>query len=318
MINSAQEASPQNARKYLIVGTGGVGGSIAGFLALAGHNVTCIARGAHLQAIRDNGLKLNSTLKGVQQIPVKASEECHDKADVIFVCVKGYSVDSVAGLIQKAAHKDTLVIPILNVYGTGNRIQQLLQQVTVLDGCIYIVGFVSGVGEITQMGAVFRLIFGARKGQNVPRASLEAIRHDLLNAGITAMLSDDIDRDTFIKWSFISAMACTGAYFDIPMGPIQKQGQERDVFIALSRESAAIGRKIGITVPDDVVTTHLQILDKLDPESTASLQKDIRKAHESEIDGQLFQMIRIAEQFGIAVPVYRKVAENFASPTQYI
>ena len=172
--------------KYLIAGTGGVGGSIAGFLSLAGKDVTCIARGAHLQSIQTNGLKLKSDLKGEHtlRIPATTAEEFNGKADVIFVCVKGYSVDSIVELIKRAAHKDTVVIPILNVYGTGPRIQKLVPEVTVLDGCIYIVGFVSGTGEITQMGKIFRLVYGAHHGTVVKPGLLEAIQQDLQEAGI--------------------------------------------------------------------------------------------------------------------------------------
>ena len=198
--------------KYLIVGTGGVGGSIAGFLALAGKDVTCIARGKHLEAIREKGLHLRSDLKGNHFLPVQActAEEYNEKANVIFVCVKGYSLDSIKDLLEKASDKDTLIIPILNVYGTGPRIGQLVSHVTVLDGCIYIVGFVSGPGEITQMGKIFRLVFGARPQQGVAPERLETIADVLRKAGIKADISDDINRDTFIKWSFISTMACTG------------------------------------------------------------------------------------------------------------
>lgn len=149
---------------YLIIGTGGVGGSIAGFLALAGKEVTCIARGKHLENIRNYGLHLKSDLKGEHYLKVNActAEEYQGKADVIFVCVKGYSIDSVKEVIERASAPHTLVIPILNVYGTGPRIGRLTPEVTVLDGCIYIVGFASGEGEITQMGSIFRLVFGAR------------------------------------------------------------------------------------------------------------------------------------------------------------
>ena len=154
-------------KKYLIIGTGGVGGSIAGFLALNGEDVTCIARGSHLEAIRKYGLHLKSDIKGEHFLKVKActSEEYNDKADVIFVCVKGYSIDSIKDVLERASTPDTLVIPILNVYGTGPRIGRLAPSVKVLDGCIYIVGFVSGEGEITQMGKIFRLVFGARPEQ---------------------------------------------------------------------------------------------------------------------------------------------------------
>ncbi|MDR2627687.1 MAG: 2-dehydropantoate 2-reductase [Dysgonamonadaceae bacterium] len=298
--------------KYLIAGTGGVGGSIAGFLALNGHDVTCIARGTHLETIRSKGLKLVSTLKGEHVIPVKAfsTETYQGKADVIFVCVKAYSVDSVAGLIQKASHKDTLVIPVLNVYGTGKRIEQLAPGVRALDGCIYIVGFISGMGEITQLGKVFRVIFGARKGQHIPQKRLEDIRTDLLNSGISAIHSDDINRDTFIKWAFISAMACTGAYFDVPMRPLQKPGEERDVFAGLSNESAAIGRKAGIAISGDQTARNLEVIDALDPESTASMQKDLAKGHPSEINELLFNMIQLAQENEIETPTYNKIAKK--------
>ena len=298
---------------YLIIGTGGVGGCIAGFLSLAGRDVTCIARGKHLEAIRRDGLHLKSDLKGEHYLPVKAytTEDYVGKADVIFVCVKGYSIGSIPEVIVKAAKPSTLVIPILNVYGTGPRIGSLVPQVTVLDGCIYIVGFVSGEGEISQMGSIFRLVFGARPEQGVAREHLEAIAEDLRACGIKVDVSDDINRDTFIKWSFISAMACTGAYHDVPMGEVQHEGEVRDTFVGLSRESAEIGRKIGITYPEDPITYNLKVIDKLDPHSTASMQKDIARGHESEIQGLLFDMIELGEKLGVALPTYYKVAQKF-------
>ena len=307
--------------KYLIAGTGGVGGSIAAFLALAGKDVTCIARGEHLAAIRENGLQLHSDLKGeyALRVPAYTAEEytalvstsADYKADVIFVCVKGYSVDSITELIKSAAHEHTVVIPILNVYGTGPRIQRLVPGVTVLDGCIYIVGFVSGRGEITQMGKIFRLVYGAHRSTIVSRETLEAVQRDLQESGIKADISDDIDRDTFVKWSFISAMAVTGAYYDVPMGEVQKPGEVRNTFIGLSQESAALGRKLGIAFKEDIVEYNLKVIDKLAPESTASMEKDMAKGHQSEVQGLLFDMITAAEEQGIEVPTYRMVAEKF-------
>lgn len=299
--------------KYLIAGTGGVGGSIAGFLALAGKDVTCVARGTHLENIRNNGLKLISDLKGTHTIPIKAceAEEYNDKADVIFLCVKGYSIDSILNLIKKASHEKTIVIPILNVYGTGPKLQRLLPGITVLDGCIYIVGFISNPGEITQMGKIFRIVFGAHKGTEISGNLLQQVQSDLVESGIKAELSDDINRDTFIKWSFISAMACTGAYYDVPMGEVQKPGEIRDTFIGLSTESAALGKKLGIHFSEDIVEYNLKVLDKLDPQSTASMQKDINKGHESEVEGLLFNFLSLAKKEGIQVPTYEKVAMKF-------
>ena len=301
---------------YLIIGTGGVGGCIAGFLALAGKDVTCIARGKHLEAIRRQGLHLKSDLKGEHFLPVKActAEEYQGKADVILVCVKGYSIDSIRPVLERAATPHTLVIPILNVYGTGPRIGRLVPSVKVLDGCIYIVGFVSGEGEISQMGRIFRLVFGARPQQQVAPERLERIAGELRECGIKVDVSDDINRDTFIKWSFISAMACTGAYHDVPMGEVQHEGEVRDTFVGLSRESAQIGEKLGIAYPGDPVAYNLMVIDKLDPHSTASMQKDIARGHESEIQGLLFDMIDLGAQLHIDMPVYRKVAQKFQQP----
>ena len=300
--------------KYLVVGTGGVGGSIAGFLALAGKEVACIARGKHLEAIRRNGLHLKSDLKGKHYLPVKActAEEFSGKADVIFVCVKGYSIDSIKEVLERASTPDTLVIPILNVYGTGPRIGRLVPSVTVLDGCIYIVGFVSGEGEITQMGTIFRMVFGARPEQGVSRTRLEGIAEELRSCGIKVDVSDDINRDTFIKWAFISAMACTGAYHDVPMGEVQHEGEVRNTFIGLSTESAEIGRRSGVVFPEDPVAYNLKVIDKLDPHSTASMQKDIARGHESEIQGLLFDMIELGERLGVDMPTYHKVAQKFS------
>lgn len=298
---------------YLIIGTGGVGGSIAGFLALAGKEVTCIARGKHLENIRNYGLHLKSDLKGEHYLKVNAytAEEYQEKADVIFVCVKGYSIDSVKEVIERASAPHTLVIPILNVYGTGPRIGRLTPEVTVLDGCIYIVGFVSGEGEITQMGSIFRLVFGARPEQGVSQERIEAIAEDVRSCGIKVDVSGDINRDTFIKWAFISAMACTGAYHDVPMGEVQHEGEVRDTFIGLSRESAEIGHKMGISYPEDPVSYNLKVIDKLDPHSTASMQKDLARGHASEIQGMLFDMIDLGERLGISMPTYQKVAQKF-------
>ena len=181
----------------------------------------------------------------------------------------------------------------------------------VLDGCIYIVGFVSGEGEITQMGKIFRLVFGARPEQGVATERLEEIADTLRKCGIKVDVSDDINRDTFIKWAFISAMACTGAYHDVPMGEVQHEGEVRDTFIGLSTESAEIGRRLGIAFPEDPVEYNLKVIDKLDPHSTASMQKDIARGHQSEIQGMLFDMIELGEKLGVNLDTYHKVAKKF-------
>ena len=306
-----------NNLKYLIAGTGGVGGSIAGFLALAGKDVTCIARGEPCRYTRVRPAVTFRLKRRANPEDTRLYSGGIRRSRFLVSRLQGRRYLRMRQrlfrrlLIKRAAHKDTVVIPILNVYGTGPRIQRLVPGVTVLDGCIYIVGFVSGKGEITQMGKIFRLVYGAHKDTVVSRETLEAIQQDLQESGIKAEISPDINRDTFVKWSFISAMAVTGAYYDVPMGEVQKPGKVRDTFIGLSQESAALGRKLGIDFKEDIVEYNLKVIDKLAPESTASMQKDMARGHQSEVQGLLFDMITAAEEQGIDIPTYRMVAEKF-------
>lgn len=304
--------------KYLIVGTGGVGGCITAFLTLACKDVSCIARGEALNVMQKRGMVFHSDMKGeYPNLPVKAysQEEYNEKADVIFVTVKGYSIDSISEILRKASHEKTVVIPLLNVYGTGQRIKELVPEINVLDGCIYIVGFKSGIGEISQLGEVFHVVFGVPKWANCDKVLLDKIASDLRDAGIKTTLSADINRDTFIKWSYISAMSVTGAYYDVPMGPIQKPGKERDTFIGLTKESTSIGEKLGIDFGCDMVEHHLGVVDSLDPESTASMQKDLKAGNQSEIKGQLFDIIALGKKLGVDMPVYDTVVKKFISKT---
>lgn len=138
---------------------------------------------------------------------------------------------------------------------------------------------------------------------------MEAIQKDLQESGSKAELSPDTTGTSSNGRS--SAMAVTGAYYDVPMGEVQKPGKVRDTFIGLSTESAALGRKLGVEFPEDPVSYNLKVIDKLDPDSTASMQKDLARGHESEIQGLLFDMIAAAEEQGIDIPTYRMVAEKF-------
>lgn len=138
--------------KYLIVGTGGTGGCLGGYMSSCGKDVTFIARGAHLKAMEQNGLIIHSSRKGkINLKDVKCSNGSDDIGtfDVIFVCVKGYSIDEIIPIVKKASKDKTVVIPILNTLTAGQKLKKALPKVNVLDGCIYVSGYVSAPGEIT-------------------------------------------------------------------------------------------------------------------------------------------------------------------------
>lgn len=321
--------------RYLVVGAGGVGGSIAACLSLSGQTVTCIVRGAHKEKMLSQGLFFHSGIKGEKRIPcqlydeasvarhehsvgekpllfLSESETFSGKADYIIIAVKGYSIDSIIPCVLRAAKKTSIVLPVLNVYGTGPRIASKCPDLCVIDGCIYILGFINAPGEVSQLGNVFRLVFGARQSDPVTREELLPLYEDLLHAGIKVELSDDIRRDTFSKWCFISAMACTGAYFNTTMKALQHDGAEREMFKGLIRESASLADALDIRFDYDPMERNLAILDSLDPDSTASLQKDLLRGKDSEIQGQLFDLLSLCQEKGIPSSTYETVARKFA------
>lgn len=300
--------------KYLVIGTGGVGGTLASCLALGGCSVDCIARGAQLDAIRKEGIRFHSDRMGEHTLRVEAftAEEYNRKADVILVCVKGYSLDGVADVIARASTPSTLVIPILNVYGTGPKIARLVPSATVLDGLIYLAAYVSAPGEITQTGGIMKLIFGARPEQGIAAERLQQISDELSAAGIPNEVSADISRDTFIKCAYISPTNCAGLYHNVTMGGLQFPGEAQDMFRALSREAQAIGEALNIDLGMDLADYNVEVARSINPASTASTQKDVAAGRQSEINGMLFDMIDLGAKLGVPTPTYDLVAERFA------
>lgn len=296
--------------KYLVIGAGGTGGSIAAFMTEAGQDVTLIDRGPHLLAIQKQGMKMQTTRKGDYLVnPIKASgmEQYKEHPDVIFVCVKSYSLEETIPLIKQAARQDTVVIPLLNIYGTGRRMQEMLPELLVTDGCIYIAAEITEPGTILQSGDIFRVVFGVRDPGDY-RPILEQIAADLEVSGITAILSDNIMRDALQKFSYVSPMAACGAYYDIDAGAAQQEGQVRDTFIALMREIENLATAMDIVFPVDVVAANLEILGNLLPTVATSMQRDLRQGKESEIDGLVFEVVRMGKRFGVPVPTYEKIA----------
>ena len=180
--------------KYLIIGAGATGGCIAAFLKGSGKDVTLIARGKALETIRRNGLRIR---KGAEErrifVEVLAEEEYGEKADIIFQCVKGYSLEETYPLIKKASDGNTVVIPILNVYGTGERMARELPGIQVLNGCIYIAASVEEPGTIRMGSDIFRIVYGSVDGKK-DHPMLLQVEKDLREAGITPVYTEQIRR----------------------------------------------------------------------------------------------------------------------------
>lgn len=295
--------------KYLIIGAGGTGGAIAGYMGRAGKDVTVIARGEHLKAIQKNGGLKVIRPKDEFFAPVKASDMEHynETPDVIFVCVKGYSIPDTIPFIKQVADAHTIVIPILNIYGTGAEMQKQLPGILVTDGCIYVASEKKAPGVILMSGLILRVVFGVRKPEEY-RPELEQIKKDLDDSNIMGILSDNIQRDALLKFSYVSPQGACGLYYNIPAGPMQKEGIYRDTFAELVHEIDLLAHAMGITFEKDIVQRNLKILDDLTPDMTTSMQKDIAAGHQSEIDGLIFSVVRLAETYHLDLPAYHKIA----------
>ena len=299
--------------KYAIIGAGGTGGCLGFFLKKAGKDVTLIARGKHLEAIRKNGLTIQKLWdESRETLPVKActAEEYKERPDVILVCVKGYSMDETVPTIKKIAGKETVVIPILNIYGTGGRLQKKLPELTVTDGCIYVSANILEPGVILQHGKILRVVFGARKPEEETEKMREVAK-DMVTDDLEVILSENIRRDAMVKFSYVSPIGTAGLYCNAVAADFQREGEQREMFKALIREIVALSHAMGIEFAEDLVERNLKILAALSPEATTSMQRDVMEEKCSEMDGLVYEVVRMGEEYKVDMPQYKKAAARF-------
>ena len=298
--------------KYAIIGAGGTGGILGFYMTKAGKDVTLIARGRHLAAMQESGLAVEKMWDGTTEtIPVKAADMDHysERPDVILVCVKGYSLEDTIPFIQRVANPSTIVIPVLNIYGTGAKMQEKLPNLLVTDGCIYVSANIKEPGVLIQHGKILRVVYGVREKEEYdPR--LEEIKQDFDVSGIDGVLSENIRRDALEKFSYVSPIGAAGLYFHATAADFQREGEEREAFKTMIREIAALAEAMGVPFERDMVDVNLKILSTLAPEATTSMQRDVMEGKDSEIDGLVYEVVRMGERYHVPVPMYEKVAEK--------
>lgn len=298
--------------KYAIIGAGGTGGILGFYMTKAGKDVTLIARGRHLAAMQESGLAVEKMWDGTTEtIPVKAADMDHysERPDVILVCVKGYSLEDTIPFIQRVANPSTIVIPVLNIYGTGAKMQEKLPNLLVTDGCIYVSANIKEPGVLIQHGKILRVVYGVREKEEYdPR--LEEIKQDFDVSGIDGVLSENIRRDALEKFSYVSPIGAAGLYYHATAADFQREGEEREAFKTMIREIAALAEAMGVPFERDMVEVNLKILSTLASEATTSMQRDVMEGKDSEIDGLVYEVVRMGERYHVPVPMYEKVAEK--------
>ena len=308
--------------RYLIIGAGGTGGALAGFLARSGQQVALIARGAHLAAIQQEGLTVDLPEESFTVKPsaydmagyLQARAEGEPAPDIVFVCLKGYSLDEAVPFLEEAADEHTVIIPILNIYGTGGRLQAQLPEKTVTDGCIYIFSQKGEPGHIKMGGNLFRVVYGLRRGtagevSERVKPILEKLTGELQEAGAKATHSHQIEADCFRKFTLISPMATLGAAYGTKGADLHAGGAYREKFIALVKELMAIAKAQEIALPEDMLAINLKLVDDMGDDATSSMQRDVEAGSPSEVAGLTYEVPKMAEKAGVQAPAYEEIGE---------
>ncbi|GAB3758604.1 ketopantoate reductase family protein [Spirosoma pomorum] len=301
--------------EYVIVGAGGTGGLIGGYLARSGKDVTLIARGNHLRAIQQKGI----TIKTYGELPftvdtIKAKAEAEigkETFDVIFVCVKAYNLPDIIPMLRNASRNDTLIVPILNSLEAGNFLRAALPDRQVYDGCVYVTGFLSGPGEVSQNNKIFRIVYGLNHPDDSCQSIREQMEADVRESGIAIQYSSTITSEIFKKLTFTSAFTCAAAYDGKQAADLQQPGKYRELFKALLLELDALAKGANLNIKADIVADNFAILNSLSPDFTTSLQKDLKRGSPDEREQLIFDIVRLAQKHNVDVPAYRRIAGYF-------
>jgi 2-dehydropantoate 2-reductase len=289
--------------RIAVIGAGGVGGYFGGRLAQAGHDVTFVARGRHLAALRERGLVVES---GLGSATIRAASFTDDlgqvaPCDVVMLCVKLWDVETVAPQLAPLLAGGGVAIPFQNGVAAPDILARALPPQRVLGGIAYIAATIREPGIVAVTGTMARLVVGAFEGGNGDAAT--AFRDACVAAGIDAALSADIRRALWEKFCFLSAMAGVTSLARQPVGVIRADPDLRAAFAAAVREAWSVGRARGIALADDYGARQLTFLDALPAQMRSSMLNDLVAGNRLEAPWLSGAVAMMAAESGIAAPV---------------
>lgn len=290
--------------RFAIVGVGGVGGYVGARLAEAGHDVTFVARGAHRAAIAEAGLHLHSPLGNVVIQPARVTEDTngHDPVECVILAVKAWQVSDAARLAAPLLGSGSSVLTLQNGVEAPEQAASVLGRERVLGGVAKIISFVASPGHIEHMGVPPALIIGELGGGTSPRA--EALRAAFEGArGLTLSVSSDIERALWEKYIFIASWAGVGAVTRAPLGVVRHLPETRRLIEGAAQELERVALARGVRLEAGAAQAVLAFVDRLPPDSTASLQRDIAAGRPSELDDLTGAALRLGAAVGVPTPV---------------
>ena len=292
--------------KVVVVGAGGVGGYFGGRLAAAGHDVAMVARGPHLAALQEHGLRVSS-VKGDFAVRVDASEDpaAFGPCDVVLFCVKAYDTDAAAGRLAPVLGRDTAVVSLQNGVDNEDRIAAVVGSDHVVGGAAFIFSTIAEPGLIAHAGGPARIVVGERDNRRTAR--VESLLSACLEAGIDADIAGDINAVLWTKFAFICAAAGMTSSVRLPLGDIRESPAAWAMFRDIVAEVVALARLEGVEVGDDVVDQQVGFAVGLPADSYSSLHHDLTSGRRMELDALHGSVVRRADRVGLAVPASRAV-----------
>lgn len=294
--------------RIAVMGTGGMGGFYGGKLALTGQDVTFIARGAHLAAMQESGLKLEGPDGNFTIDPTKATSDpatIGEPVDAVLFCVKLYDAEEAAELIRPIVSDDTAVVSIMNGVDGPDRIATVLGNGHVVAGAAYDSATIKGPGIVEYRNGPNRVVLGPLGGA-MP-ANGDALAAALRDAGFNAEVSDDIRARLWEKLVLLATNAGLTALTRQPVGVVYADEEIRALAVDMMKEVIAVADEQGIKVADDVIERSLGTLDSFPPTMYASAYFDLAAGKRMEVASFSGLITRLGAELGVPTPLHRAV-----------
>lgn len=290
--------------RFAIIGVGGVGGYVGARLAEAGHDVLLVARGAHREALVAGGLQLRSPLGDVTIHPARVAGDPSGSGpvDCVILAVKAWQVAEAARTAAPLLGPDATALTLQNGVEAPARAASVLGRERVLGGVAKIISFVAAPGRIEHAGVPPALIIGELGGGTSSR--VEALKAAFDGArGLEVSVASDIERALWEKYIFIASWAGVGAVTRAPLGVVRRVPETRRLIEGAAVELERVARARGVRLDAGAAQAVLAFIDRLPPDGTASLQRDIAAGRPSELDDLIGAALRLGAEVSVPTPV---------------
>jgi 2-dehydropantoate 2-reductase len=298
--------------RIVAMGSGGVGGYFGARLAAGGADVTFVARGAHLAAMREHGLTVTGGPEEIRVPRVKAVEHPAEigPVDLVLFAVKLWDTAAAIDQIRPIVGPDTTVISFQNGVLKDDYLTRAFGPARIMGGVCYVATSIARPGVIGRTGPLERLVFGEFDGAVTPRATqfLDAC----LAGGIKAELSRDIRREIWEKFVFLVGLSGTTTTMRTTIGPIRENPQTRAFLLDVMREVVAVGRAHGIDLAADYAEKRLKLADDVSPAMTSSMHHDLERGNRLEVRWLAGGVVELGATVGVATPLNRAIADILA------